>query len=93
MLYVIALAAVAILYCVLTDNLIYVLIGISVLIALVVAVLLIWSFVSIILMLMSKWKTATFSRIDLPKENSRFNVAFYVVDGEEIGRASCRERV
>ena len=36
MLYVIALAAIAILYCVLTDNLIYVLIGISVLIALVV---------------------------------------------------------
>ena len=35
-------------------------------------------------MLMSKWKTATFSRIDLPKENSRFNVAFYVVDGEEV---------
>ena len=84
MLYVIALAAIAILYCVLTDNLIYVLIGISVLIALVVAVLLIWSFVSIILMLMSKWKTAAFSRIDLPKENSRFNVAFYVVDGEEV---------
>ncbi|MCR4604365.1 MAG: hypothetical protein K5639_00010 [Eubacterium sp.] len=84
MLYVVAVAALAVLYCVLTDNLIYILVGVGILIALVVAVLLIWSSVCLVLMLMSKWKNAEFVKTDLPTEKSRFNVAYYMIDGKEV---------
>ncbi|MBO7340979.1 MAG: hypothetical protein J6W66_06460 [Lachnospiraceae bacterium] len=69
---------------VLTGNLGYVLFGMSGFLLLMAGLMVVTFFVCCLLLLTSKWKEAKFVGLDTPKEGSKFKVAYYLVDGEEI---------
>lgn len=78
------LIIVAIFVSVLTGNLGYVLFGMSGFLLLTSGLLVLIFIACGVLLLTSKWKEAKFVGIDLPTEGSKYKVAFYSVDGEEI---------
>lgn len=80
---VILLIIIAIAFCVFTGNTIYILLAAVGILLLFVALLLIIFLYCNVRLLFSKKKEATFTRIDRPKETSRYKVAFYMVDGVE----------
>ena len=78
------LIVIAIFVSVLTGNLGYVLFGMSGFLLLTAGLMVLIFLVCNVLLLTSKWKEAKFVGMDYPTEKSRFLVAFYLVDGEEI---------
>jgi len=82
--FAIILIIVIIFVSVLTGNLGYVLFGMSGLLLLMAGFMILIFAPCCVLLLLSKWKEATFAGIDLPTEKAKFRVAFYLVDGEEI---------
>lgn len=82
--FLLILIVVAIFASVLTGNLGYVLFGMSGFLLLTSVLLVIIFLICSILLLTSKWKEARFVGMDLPTEKSKFMVAYYLVDGEEI---------
>lgn len=82
--FVLILIIVIIFASVLTGNLGYVLFGMSGFLLLTSALMVLIFLVCMVLLFMSKWKEAKFVGLDLPTEKSKFKVAFYLVDGEEI---------
>ncbi|MBR4733859.1 MAG: hypothetical protein IK081_13945 [Lachnospiraceae bacterium] len=78
------LIVVAIFVSVLTGNLGYVLFGMSGFLLLTAGLMVLIFLVCNVLLLTSKWKEAKFVGMDYPTEKSKFLVAFYLVDGEEI---------
>lgn len=82
--FIVILIIIAIFVCVLTGNLGYILFAASAFLMFVAGlIILIFSICSIFLFF-SKWKEVRFIRLDLPSEKSKFKVAYYLVDGEEI---------
>lgn len=82
--FIVILIIIAIFVCVLTGNLGYILFAASAFLMVVAGlIILIFSICSIFLFF-SKWKEVRFIRLDLPSEKSKFKVAYYLVDGEEI---------
>lgn len=82
--FVFILIIIAIFVSVLTGNLGYVLFGVSGFLLLFSGLLVVTFLVCSVLLLTSKWKEARFLRVDLPSEDAKFKVAFYLVEGEEI---------
>lgn len=78
------LIVIAIAVSLLTGNVGILLFGMSGLILLTSGFLVVIFSICLVFLLTSKWKDATFAGIDLPSEKSKFKVAFYEVDGEEI---------
>ncbi|MCR5460344.1 MAG: hypothetical protein K6F51_10640 [Acetatifactor sp.] len=78
------LIVIAIFVSVLTGNLGYVLFGMSGFLLLTAGLMVLIFLACNVLLLTSKWKEAKFVGMDYPTEKSRFLVAFYLVDGEEI---------
>jgi hypothetical protein len=78
------LIVIAIFVSVLTGNLGYVLFGMSGFLLLTAGLMVLIFLVCNVLLLTSKWKEAKFVGMDYPTEKSKFLVAFYLVDGEEI---------
>ena len=82
--YLFILIVIAILVCVLTGNFGYVLFGVTGFLLILSGLLVIFFLISMVWLLTSKWKEAKFLRVDLPSEEARYKVAFYLVEGEEI---------
>lgn len=82
--FVFILIIVAIFVCILTGNLGYILFGASAILLLISGLMVLIFTPCIILLLFSKWKQASFVKLDLPTEKARFQVAIYLVDDEEI---------
>ena len=82
--YVFGLIIIAVLVCVLTGNLGYVFFGVMYFLLILSALLVITFVICSVLLLTSKWKEAIFLRVDLPSEKSKYKVAYYLVEGEEI---------
>lgn len=82
--YILILVIIAILISVLTGNWGYILYGVAGFLLLLSGLLVITFLICWVLLLMSKWKEARFLRVDLPSEEAKFKVAFYLVEGEEI---------
>ena len=78
------LIVVAIFVSVLTGNLGYVLFGMSGFLLLTAGLMVLIFLVCNVLLLTSKWKEAKFVGMDYPTEKSKYLVAFYLVEGEEI---------
>lgn len=78
------LIIIAILVCVLTGNLGYILFAASGFLMVVAGFIILIFAVCSILLLCSKWKEARFVRLDLPNKKAKFKVAVYQVEGEEI---------
>lgn len=78
------LIIIAILVCVLTGNLGYILFAASVFLMVISGLLILIFSGCSVLLLCSKWKEAKFTRLDLPTDKAKFKVAYYLVDGEEI---------
>ena len=78
------LIVIAIFVSVLTGNLGYVLFGMSGFLLLTAGLMVLIFLACNVLLLTSKWKEAKFVGMDYPTEKSKFLVAFYLVDGEEI---------
>ena len=74
----------AIFISVLTGNLGYVLFGMTGFLLLTSGLMVLIFLACSVLLLTSKWKEAKFVGLDLPSENSKYKVAYYLVDGEEI---------
>jgi len=69
---------------VVTGNLGYILYGVSGFLLILSGLLVVIFAICSVLLLTSKWKDGRFTRIDLPDEKSKFKVAFYEVEGQEI---------
>lgn len=82
--YIFILIIIAILVCVLTGNLGYVLFGVAGFLLILSGFLVVTFLICSVLLLTSKWKEARFLRVDLPSEEAKFKVAYYLVEGEEI---------
>lgn len=82
--YVLILIVIAILASVLTENLGYIFFCVTGLLFLLSGLLVITFFICSVLLLMSKRKEAKFLRVDLPSENAKYKVAYYLVEGKEI---------
>ena len=82
--FVFIIVIIAILVCVFTGNLGYVLYGATIVLMIVSGLLILTFAICNIILLGTKWEKASFLRLDLPTEKSKFKVAFYLVDGEEI---------
>ena len=82
--FILILIVIAIFASVLTGNLGYVLFGMSGFLLLTSGLMVLTFLVCLVLLLTSKWKEAKFVGMDLPTEKSKFQVAFYLVEGEEI---------
>lgn len=82
--YVFILIVIAILICVLTGKLWYLLIGVVGFLIILSGLLVVTFLICSVLLLTSKWKKATFLRVDLPSEKAKYKVAYYLVEGEEI---------
>ena len=82
--YVLILIVIAILVSVLTGNLGYIFFGVIGFLLIFSGLLVIIFIIGSVLLLMSKWKEARFLRVDLPSEEAKYKVAFYLVEGEEI---------
>lgn len=78
------LIIIGILVCVITGNLGYILYGASLFLLVMSGLLVVIFALCSILLLTSKWKDAKFLRVDLPGNGSKFKVAFYQIDGEEV---------
>ena len=82
--FLIILILVVIFASVLTGNLGYVLFGMTGLLLLTAGAMVLIFLVASLFLLTSKWKEAKFVGIDYPTEEAKYQVAFYLVDGEEI---------
>lgn len=82
--YIFVLIIIAILVSVLTGNFEYILFGVTGFLFILSGLLVITFLICFVLMLMSKWKKARFLRVDLPSEEARYKVAYYLVENEEI---------
>ena len=82
--YVFILVAIAILVSVLTGDLGYLLFGATGFLLLLSGLLVIIFSICLVLLLTSKWKEARFLRVELPSEEAKYKVAYYLVEGEEI---------
>lgn len=82
--YIFILIAIAIFVSVITGNLGYILFGIIGFLLILSGLLMITFSICTVLLLMSKWKEARFLRVDLPSEEAKYKVAYYLVEGEEI---------
>ena len=82
--YILILIAIAILVSVLTGNLGYIFFGVFGFLLILSGLLVITFLICILLLLTSKWKKARFLRIDLPSDDAKYKVAYYLVEGEEI---------
>lgn len=82
--YVLILIVIAIFVSVVTGNLGYVLFGVIGFLLILSGLLVITFLICSVLLLMSKWRKAKFLRVDLPSEEAKYKVAYYLVDGEEI---------
>ena len=78
------LIAIAILVSVFTGNWGYVFFGVTGFMLILSGLLVITFLICSVLLLMSKWKEARFLRVDLPSEEARYKVAYYLMDGKEI---------
>ena len=74
----------AIFISVLTGNLGYVLFGMTGFLLLTSGLMVLIFLACSVLLLTSKWKEAKFVGLDLPSEHSKYKVAYYLVDGEEV---------
>ena len=74
---------IAILISIFTGNPGYILVGVSGLLLLFAGLLTVVFLYCTICLLFSKKREAVFSRIDRPDEESKYKVAFYLVEGEE----------
>ena len=82
--YVFILIIIAIFVSVLTENWGYLFFGVTGFLLILSGLLVITFLICSVLLLMSKWKEARFLRVDLPSEEARYKVAYYMVEGEEI---------
>ena len=82
--YIFILIVIAIFISVLTGNLEYVLFGVTGFLLILSGLLVIIFLVCSVLLLMSRRKEAHFLRIDLPSEEGKYKVAYYLVEGEEV---------
>ena len=82
--FILILIVIAVLVSVLTGNLEYIFFGVAGFLLLFSGLLVITFLINMGLMLTSKWKEAKFLRIDLPSEEARYKVAYYLVEGEEL---------
>ena len=82
--FVFILIVIAILFSVLTGNLEYIFFGVISFLLILSGLLVITFLICSVLLLMSKWKEARFLRVDLPSEEAKYKVAYYLVEGEEI---------
>ena len=82
--YVFILIVIAILVSVITGKLEYIFFGVIGFLLILSGLLVITFLVGSVLLLMSKWKEAKFLRVDLPSEEAKYKVAFYLVEGEEV---------
>lgn len=82
--YVFVLIVIAVLVCVLTGNLGYVFFGVIYFLLFLSVLLVITFLICSVLLLTSKWTEAKFLRVDLPSEKSKYKVAYYLVEDEEI---------
>ena len=69
---------------ILTGNLGYVLFGMTGFLLLTSGLMVLIFLACSVLLLTSKWKEAKFVGLDLPSEHSKYKVAYYLVDGEEV---------
>ena len=82
--YIFILIIIVIFVSVVTGNLEYVLFGVIGFLLILSGLLVITFLICSVLLLTSKWKKARFLRVDLPSEEARYKVAYYLVEGEEI---------
>ncbi len=82
--FILILIIVVIFASVLTGNLGYVLFGMAGFLLLTSGLMVLIFLPCVALLLMSKWKEAKFVGLDLPRENAKWQVAYYLVDGEEV---------
>lgn len=82
--YIFILIAIAIFISVLTGDLGYLLFGATGFLLILSGLLVIIFLICSVLLLMSKRKEARFLRVDLPSEEAKYKVAYYLVEGEEI---------
>ena len=75
---------IAIFVSVLTENWGYLFFGMTGFLLILSGTLVIIFLICSVLLLTSKWKEARFLRVDLPSEKTKYKVAFYLVEGEEI---------
>ena len=78
------LIAIAILVSVFMGNWMYVFLVVAGFLLILSGLLLITFLICSVLLLTSKWKKASFLRVDLPSEEARYKVAYYLVEEEEI---------
>ena len=82
--YIFILIIIAVFVSVLMGKLWYLLFGLAGLLLIFSGLLVIIFSICSVLLLTSKWKKAQFLRVDLPSQEARYKVAYYLVDGEEI---------
>ena len=82
--YIFILIIIAVFVSVVTGKLEYVFLGVTGFLLVLSGLLVITFLICLVLLLMSKWKEARFLRVDLPSEEAKYKVAYYLVDGEEI---------
>ena len=82
--FIFILIIIAILVSVLTGNLGYIFFGVIGFLLILSVLLVITFLICSVLLLTSKWKEARFLRVDLPSEEAKYKVAYYLVEGEEI---------
>lgn len=82
--YIFILIIIAIFVSVLMGKLWYLLLGLAGLLLIFSGLLVIIFLICSVLLLTSKWKKAQFLRVDLPSQEAKYKVAYYLVDGEEI---------
>lgn len=82
--YIFILIIIAVFISVLTGNLEYIILGVVGFLLILSGLLVITFLICSVLLLTSKWKKARFLRVDLPSDEAKYKVAYYLVDGEEI---------
>lgn len=82
--YIFILIIVAIFISVITGNWWVVLFGVTGFLLILSGVMVITFLICSVLLLTSKWREARFLRVDLPSEEAKYKVAYYLVEGEEI---------
>lgn len=82
--YIFILIIIAVFVSVLMGKLWYLLLGLAGFLLILSGLLVIIFSICSVLLLTSKWKRAQFLRVDLPSQEARYKVAYYLVDGEEI---------
>ena len=82
--YIFILIIIAVFVSVLTGHLEYIIFGVAGFLLILSGLLVITFLICSALLLTSKWKKARFLRVDLPSEEAKYKVAYYLVDGEEI---------